>query len=166
MAYVIYTSGSTGKPKGVAVTHGPLAMHCRATARIYGLTPDSRELLFMSFSFDGAHERWLTALTTGAQLAVRGPDLWTPEQALDALRQHGTSHVAFPPAYLTQLADCAAQQAEAPPVSLYEMCIRDRPTRRRKARSKPRWRRSGRRCWAPRPWAATTISSNWAATRS
>ncbi|MFP9058854.1 AMP-binding protein, partial [Enterococcus faecalis] len=42
MAYVIYTSGSTGKPKGVAVTHGPLAMHCRATARIDGLTPDSR----------------------------------------------------------------------------------------------------------------------------
>ena len=119
MAYVIYTSGSTGKPKGVAVTHGPLAMHCRATARIYGLTPDSHELLFMSFSFDGAHERWLTALTTGARLAVRGPDLWTPEQALDALRQHGTSHVAFPPAYLTQLADCAAQQGEAPPVSLY-----------------------------------------------
>ncbi|MFY3699389.1 amino acid adenylation domain-containing protein, partial [Achromobacter xylosoxidans] len=119
MAYVIYTSGSTGKPKGVAVTHGPLAMHCRATARIYGLTPDSRELLFMSFSFDGAHERWLTALTTGAELAVRGPDLWTPEQALDVLRQHGTSHVAFPPAYLTQLADCAAQLGEAPPVSLY-----------------------------------------------
>ena len=69
-------------------------MHCRATARIYGLTPDSRELLFMSFSFDGAHERWLTALTTGAQLAVRGPDLWTPEQALDCLLY--TSNKATP----------------------------------------------------------------------
>ncbi|SIT01149.1 non-ribosomal peptide synthetase [Achromobacter sp. MFA1 R4] len=119
MAYVIYTSGSTGKPKGVAVTHGPLAMHCRATARIYGLTPDSHELLFMSFSFDGAHERWLTALTTGAELAVRGPDLWTAEQALDALRRHQTSHVAFPPAYLNQMAEWAAAQGDAPPVDLY-----------------------------------------------
>ena len=62
LAYVIYTSGSTGLPKGVAVTHGPLAMHCQATAHIYGMTPRSCELLFMSFSFDGAHERWLTAL--------------------------------------------------------------------------------------------------------
>ncbi|MDQ8032586.1 MAG: amino acid adenylation domain-containing protein, partial [Bordetella sp.] len=119
MAYVIYTSGSTGKPKGVAVTHGPIAMHCAATARIYGLSPDSHELLFMSFSFDGAHERWLTALTTGAELAVRGADLWTPEQAIAALQRHETSHVAFPPAYLTQLADFAAQQGEAPPVRLY-----------------------------------------------
>ena len=119
MAYVIYTSGSTGKPKGVAVTHGPLAMHCRATARIYGLTPDSHELLFMSFSFDGAHERWLTALTTGAELAVRGPDLWTAEQALDALRRHQTSHAAFPPAYLNQMAEWAAVQGDAPPVDLY-----------------------------------------------
>ncbi len=39
LAYIIYTSGSTGLPKGVAVAHGPLSMHCRATAEIYGMTP-------------------------------------------------------------------------------------------------------------------------------
>src|SRR2546427_295473 len=35
LAYVIYTSGSTGQPKGVVVEHGPLSMHCAATAGIY-----------------------------------------------------------------------------------------------------------------------------------
>ena len=41
-----------------------------------------------------------------------------------------------------------------------------KPTRRRKARLRRRWPRSGRRCWVRRPWAATTTSSSWAATRS
>ncbi|CAM3994351.1 amino acid adenylation domain-containing protein [Bordetella bronchialis] len=119
LAYIIYTSGSTGQPKGVAVSHGPLAMHCQATARIYGMTRDSRELLFMSFSFDGAHERWLTALTTGAGLAVRGPELWTAQETLQALRRYGITHAAFPPAYLAQMADHAALHGNAPPMDLY-----------------------------------------------
>mgnify|MGYP000878744423 CR=1 FL=1 len=63
-AYLIYTSGSTGRPKAVAVSHGPLAMHVRAIGARYGMGPRDRELIFMSLSFDGAHERWLTALAT------------------------------------------------------------------------------------------------------
>lgn len=65
LAYVIYTSGSTGQPKGVAVAHGPLAMHCLATGQWYEMTPADRELHFLSFAFDGAHERWLTSLVMG-----------------------------------------------------------------------------------------------------
>ncbi|SDY75283.1 amino acid adenylation domain-containing protein [Nitrosomonas sp. Nm33] len=119
LAYVIYTSGSTGLPKGVAVTHGPLAMHCQATARIYEMTPRSCELLFMSFSFDGAHERWLTALTVGAGLAVRDQELWTAEQTYDALRHYGITNAAFPPAYLGQVAEWAVPRNDPPPVELY-----------------------------------------------
>ncbi|SDW36840.1 non-ribosomal peptide synthase/polyketide synthase [Nitrosomonas communis] len=119
LAYVIYTSGSTGLPKGVAVTHGPLAMHCQATARIYEMTPRSCELLFMSFSFDGAHERWLTALTVGAGLAVRDQELWTAEQTYDALRHYGITNAAFPPAYLGQVAEWANPRNDPPPVELY-----------------------------------------------
>ena len=119
LAYVIYTSGSTGTPKGVAVTHGPLAMHCRATAEIYGMGAHSCELLFMSFSFDGAHERWLTALTVGAGLAVRDQELWTAEQTYDALRHYGITNAAFPPAYLGQVAEWAAPRNDPPPVELY-----------------------------------------------
>ena len=113
MAYIIYTSGSTGLPKGVAVAHGPLSMHCRATAEIYGMTPRSCELLFMSFSFDGAHERWLTALTVGAGLAVRDQELWTAEQTYDALHHYGITNAAFPPAYLGQVAEWAAPRSRS-----------------------------------------------------
>ncbi|MCC7091190.1 MAG: amino acid adenylation domain-containing protein, partial [Nitrosomonas sp.] len=119
LAYVIYTSGSTGLPKGVGVAHGPLAMHCQATARIYGMKPSSCELLFMSFSFDGAHERWLTALTVGAGLAVRDQELWTAEQTYDALHQYEITNAAFPPAYLGQVAEWASSRTDPPPVELY-----------------------------------------------
>ncbi|GKS69671.1 non-ribosomal peptide synthase domain TIGR01720/amino acid adenylation domain-containing protein [Nitrosomonas sp. PY1] len=119
LAYVIYTSGSTGLPKGVGVTHGPLSMHCQATAKIYEMHPGSCELLFMSFSFDGAHERWLTALTVGAGLAVRDQELWTVEQTYDALHHYGITNAAFPPAYLSQIAEWASSRTDPPPVELY-----------------------------------------------
>ncbi|HAL67373.1 MAG TPA: non-ribosomal peptide synthetase, partial [Pseudomonas sp.] len=71
LAYLIYTSGSLGKPKGVAVARGPLAMHCQAIIERYGMSEATRELLFMSFAFDGAQERWLSTLAAGGQLVVR-----------------------------------------------------------------------------------------------
>ncbi|MCY4124733.1 MAG: condensation domain-containing protein, partial [Pseudomonas sp.] len=77
LAYLIYTSGSLGKPKGVAVARGPLAMHCQAIIERYGMSEATRELLFMSFAFDGAQERWLSTLAAGGQLVVRDNRLWT-----------------------------------------------------------------------------------------
>ncbi|NMK46414.1 non-ribosomal peptide synthetase, partial [Achromobacter sp. Bel] len=117
LAYLIYTSGSTGRPKGVCVTHGPLSMHCAATGQIYGMDENWRELIFMSLSFDGAHERWLTSLITGASLVLRDDELWTAEQTLGVLARHQVTHAAFPPAYLGQLAEGAG--SEVPPVKLY-----------------------------------------------
>ncbi|MDQ7727805.1 non-ribosomal peptide synthetase [Halomonas sp. SpR8] len=119
LAYVIYTSGSTGTPKGVTVAHGPLAMHCQAISELYDMEPDSCELHFMSFSFDGAHERWLTALCSGMSLAIREEELWTAEQAYTALQRYRAANVAFPPAYLNQVADWAEGRDDTPPVELY-----------------------------------------------
>tara|TARA_R110001583_G_scaffold75188_5_gene207275 strand:+ start:3504 stop:14609 length:11106 start_codon:yes stop_codon:yes gene_type:complete len=119
LAYVIYTSGSTGTPKGVGVTHGPLAMHCQAIAERYALPSSACELHFMSFAFDGAHERWLTALCSGASLVLRDDELWTPEQTCTALREHCVDNVALPPAYLNQLVDWVDSGAVAPMVELY-----------------------------------------------
>ncbi|MBR1212272.1 non-ribosomal peptide synthase/polyketide synthase [Bradyrhizobium sp. JYMT SZCCT0180] len=119
LAYVIYTSGSTGMPKGVAVEHGPFAMHCDVTAGIYDMDRHSRELHFLSFTFDGAHERLWTALTCGAALVMRDENLWSAEQTLEVMRKQRVTNAGFPPAYLQQLADFAEWRGDPPPVSLY-----------------------------------------------
>ncbi|EIK94329.1 non-ribosomal peptide synthetase [Pseudomonas sp. M47T1] len=119
LAYLIYTSGSTGQPKGVAVAHGPLAMHCAGIGRRYEMTPADREFHFMSFAFDGAHERWLTPLSHGSSLFLRDDALWSVEQTWRALHDERISVVAFPPAYLQQLADHAALHRNPPPVRIY-----------------------------------------------
>ncbi|MEB0047001.1 MULTISPECIES: non-ribosomal peptide synthase/polyketide synthase [unclassified Pseudomonas] len=115
LAYLVYTSGSTGRPKGVAVTQGPLSMHCQAIAKLYEMDTRSCELHFMSFAFDGAHERWLSTLYSGARLVIRDGCLWTPEQTYAALHQYGVTIACFPPAYLKQLAEYAADSGIAPP---------------------------------------------------
>ncbi|MDF3932682.1 non-ribosomal peptide synthase/polyketide synthase [Pseudomonas citronellolis] len=119
LAYLIYTSGSTGQPKGVAVAQGEIAMHCRAIGERYAMGPADRELIFMSFAFDGAHERWLTALSHGASLLIRNDELWTAEQTLDQLRRHQVTVAAFPPAYLQQLAEQAQYGGHAPSMRIY-----------------------------------------------
>ncbi|WP_354683427.1 amino acid adenylation domain-containing protein, partial [Cupriavidus necator] len=119
LAYVIYTSGSTGRPKGVCVSHGPLAMHVAATIDAYEMGIHSRELHFLSFAFDGAHERWLCALAGGGSLVLRDDALWTPEQTAAAMTRHGVTNAGFPPAYLRQLAEYCEQSGERPDVSLY-----------------------------------------------
>jgi len=119
LAYVIYTSGSTGRPKGVCVAHGPLAMHVAATIDAYEMGTHSRELHFLSFAFDGAHERWLSALACGGSLVLRDDALWTPEQTASAMARHGVTNAGFPPAYLRQLAEYCEQTGQHPPVSLY-----------------------------------------------
>ncbi len=120
LAYLIYTSGSTGQPKGVAVSHEQIRMHCLAIAQRYDMTPNTRELLFMSFAFDGAQERWLSTLLSGGCLVVRDNRLWTPEETWNALHAERISIACFPPAYLQQLAEYADSQTQAPPpVSIY-----------------------------------------------
>ena len=120
LAYLIYTSGSTGKPKGVAVSHGQIRMHCRAIAERYEMSEKTRELLFMSFAFDGAQERWLSTLQAGGCLVVRDDHLWTAEQTLQVLGAQRIDIACFPPAYLQQLVECAERQhLPAPPVRVY-----------------------------------------------
>ncbi|WP_420793782.1 amino acid adenylation domain-containing protein [Pseudomonas fontis] len=119
LAYVIYTSGSTGQPKGVTVEHGPLAMHCKAIGERYEMTAADCELHFMSFAFDGAHERWLTALTHGGRLLLRDERLWSPEQTYETLRDFAVTVAAFPPAYLQQLAEHAERDGNPPAVRVY-----------------------------------------------
>uniref|UniRef100_UPI0035A65647 non-ribosomal peptide synthetase n=1 Tax=Pseudomonas putida TaxID=303 RepID=UPI0035A65647 len=120
LAYLIYTSGSTGNPKGVAVSHGQIGMHCQAIARLYEMDATTRELLFMSFAFDGAQERWLSTLSSGGCLVVRDNRLWTAEETWQVLHAQAIDVACFPPAYLQQLAEFAElRQEQAPPVRIY-----------------------------------------------
>ncbi|MBU2137273.1 MAG: amino acid adenylation domain-containing protein, partial [Gammaproteobacteria bacterium] len=119
LAYLIYTSGSTGQPKGVAVAHGAIALHCQGIGERYELTADDRELHFLSVSFDGAHERWLTPLSHGARVVIRDQQLWSVQRTYDCLIEEGISVVALPPSYLRQLAEWAEQCGQAPGVKTY-----------------------------------------------
>ncbi|RUT72719.1 peptide synthase, partial [Marinobacter sp. NP-6] len=119
LAYLIYTSGSTGKPKGVAIPHGGLSMHCQTIGARYGLTPEDRELHFLSISFDGAHERWLTALSHGARIVLRDQALWSVQETYDCLIHEGITVAAFPPSYLRQLAEWAELKGQPPGVRIY-----------------------------------------------
>jgi amino acid adenylation domain-containing protein/non-ribosomal peptide synthase protein (TIGR01720 family) len=118
-AYVIYTSGSTGQPKGVLVSRGSIAMHCRAIGRRYQLTAADRELIFMSFCFDGAHERWLSALTHGGRVVIRPEQSWDLQQTYQQLRAEGVTVVVFPPVFLHELALYVQDVGQPPPVRVY-----------------------------------------------
>ena len=119
LAYVMYTSGSTGKPKGVAVEHGPLSHHNQTTARVYEMSAESRELPFLPFSSDGGHERWMVPLMMGGSVVIPDGPLWTPEQTLTAMREHGCNNASIPTTYLQQLAEWAEDTDSAPPMRLY-----------------------------------------------
>lgn len=119
LAYVMYTSGSTGKPKGVAVEHGPLTAHNQTTARVYEMSAESRELPFLPFSSDGGHERWMVPLMMGGSVVIPDGPLWTPEQTLGAMREHGCNNASIPTTYLQQLAEWAEETDSAPPMRLY-----------------------------------------------
>ncbi|MQA18412.1 non-ribosomal peptide synthetase [Rugamonas rivuli] len=113
MAYIIYTSGSTGRPKGVTVAHGPLSLHCQATAELYEMSAASRELHFLSISFDGAHERWIVPLIVGGCVVLRGGALWSAAETHAAMREHRVNNAGFPTSYVQQLAEWAEGRSDA-----------------------------------------------------
>ncbi|MGE7956583.1 non-ribosomal peptide synthetase [Pseudomonas sp. NPDC089530] len=119
-AYLIYTSGSTGKPKGVVVSHGEIAMHCRAVIERFGMRPDDCELHFYSINFDAATERLLVPLLSGAQVVLRAQGQWDAQEICQLIRDHRINILGFTPSYGSQLAQWLATQGQTLPV---RMCI-------------------------------------------
>lgn len=74
-AYVIYTSGSTGRPKGTVISHRALSYFIREVTRMYEISHQDRILQLCATSFDAAVEEVFSALTTGATLVLRTPDM-------------------------------------------------------------------------------------------
>lgn len=82
LAYVIFTSGSTGRPKGVAVEHRGLCNTILGQIPRFGITPHSRVLSTIAFSFDASLGEIFRTLLAGATLflapseaVLPGPDL-------------------------------------------------------------------------------------------
>ncbi|MGH8350079.1 MAG: non-ribosomal peptide synthase/polyketide synthase, partial [Pseudomonas sp.] len=117
-AYLIYTSGSTGKPKGVVVSHGEIAMHCRAVIERFAMRPDDCELHFYSINFDAATERLLVPLLSGAQVVLRAQGQWDAEEICGLIRRHHINVLGFTPSYGSQLAQWLATQDQTLPVRM------------------------------------------------
>jgi amino acid adenylation domain-containing protein/non-ribosomal peptide synthase protein (TIGR01720 family) len=117
-AYLIYTSGSTGKPKGVVVSHGEIAMHCRAVIERFGMRADDCELHFYSINFDAATERLLVPLLSGAQVVLRAQGQWDAEEICDLIRRHRINVLGFTPSYGSQLAQWLATREQTLPVRM------------------------------------------------
>nr|WP_076955281.1 non-ribosomal peptide synthetase [Pseudomonas azotoformans] len=109
LAYVIYTSGSTGKPKGVAIDHGALSEFASIAAGYSKLTEDDRVLQFATLNFDGFVEQLYPALTHGAAVILRGPELWDSGRLYREILQQGITLADLPTAYWNLfLLDCLA----------------------------------------------------------
>ncbi|HYD81948.1 MAG TPA: condensation domain-containing protein, partial [Paucimonas sp.] len=103
LAYVMYTSGSTGKPKGVGITHDALARHSQVGCEFFALRPGERMLQFSTFNFDGFVEQLYPALSCGATVILRGPDLWDSEELYRRILRHRITVADFTTAYWFQV---------------------------------------------------------------
>ncbi|MGI4836841.1 MAG: non-ribosomal peptide synthase/polyketide synthase [Janthinobacterium lividum] len=104
LAYVIYTSGSTGKPKGVAMAHRQLSLFCAVAAGYSRLTCSDRVLQFATVNFDGFVEQLYPALCCGAQVIMRGPEVWDIDTLVRKISAHGVTVADLPTAYWRLLA--------------------------------------------------------------
>ncbi|WP_139132530.1 non-ribosomal peptide synthetase, partial [Pseudomonas sp. 24 R 17] len=109
LAYVIYTSGSTGKPKGVAINHAALTEFSSIAAGYSRLTSEDRVLQFATLNFDGFVEQLYPALTHGATVVLRGPELWDSARLYEEIIAQGITLADLPTAYWNLfLLDCLA----------------------------------------------------------
>ena len=109
LAYVIYTSGSTGKPKGVAISHAALGEFAGIAADYSRLVADDRVLQFATLNFDGFVEQLYPALTLGATVVLRGPQLWDGADLYRQIIDQGITLADLPTAYWKLfLQDCLA----------------------------------------------------------
>jgi len=97
-AYVIYTSGSTGLPKGVVVCHREISEYVREAAQFLEITPDDCMLQFFSINFDPSLEQILEPLICGARVALRGDDIWLPEEFHGYFAEYGVTIAELTPA--------------------------------------------------------------------
>lgn len=104
LAYVIFTSGSTGTPKGAMVADGGMDNHIAAKIVDLRLGPADSIGLTAPLSFDISVWQTLTALTTGARVAVASAqNIAEPADLVAWVRRHGVTVLEIVPSFLAVL---------------------------------------------------------------
>lgn len=99
--YVIYTSGTTGNPKGVPIQRQALAHLIEVERAAFGLTENSRVLLFSNIGFDASVTEIFTSLSVGAALVIASEEQKKdPALLADLLYEQRISCATIPPALL------------------------------------------------------------------
>ncbi|HTK08291.1 MAG TPA: amino acid adenylation domain-containing protein, partial [Ktedonobacteraceae bacterium] len=100
LAYIIYTSGSTGQPKGTMIPHSGLGDVMIASARAFGLGPQTRLLQQASISFDNALWEMGMALVSGATLCLGRQETQVGEALAQLLQQQAITAAVLTPSVL------------------------------------------------------------------
>lgn len=83
--YVLFTSGSTGRPNGVVVTHRNICNILLTSPGDLGIQPGWRVGQILNIAFDMAAWEILGALSHGATLVIRGPDIAETMSRVDVI---------------------------------------------------------------------------------
>ncbi len=103
LAYVIFTSGSTGQPKGVRISHRGIPNLARH-ALPYGITQDSRVLMFSPVCFDAIiAEIVMTLFAGGCLVAVSDHELRDFDCLQDLLCNRRIDVATLPPSLVSML---------------------------------------------------------------
>jgi amino acid adenylation domain-containing protein len=78
------------------IEHHALAAHCGAIIQAQELSANDRTLQFNAFNFDASLEQIFPPLLVGARLVLRGPDIWSPMDLLDHVKQHQLTVMTMP----------------------------------------------------------------------
>lgn len=84
-AYLMYTSGSTGEPKGVTVTHEAADRHYQTFMKTFTIEETDKVLQFGTITFDPSTEQIFPALFSGAEVYIRGDELWDAGQFVNKI---------------------------------------------------------------------------------
>ncbi len=101
VAYAIFTSGTTGKPKGVPIMHHQVLNLWKGLASRFGISEQSRALLFASMNFDASVVELFLPLLCGATVVMAQEQHRSDGAALlRLLESERVSWATIPPALL------------------------------------------------------------------
>ncbi len=123
IAYIIYTSGSTGNPKGVEVTHSALSKHIQIMKNHFNVNENDKELEFAAFNFDASIEQILVPLISGAELYLRGNEIWTSQEFTKIINNEKLTIINPPTIVWEELTKYWYENPEEAPSKQLKLCI-------------------------------------------